>query len=411
MPYVLVAAGILWPNPVRLCRAFREVGFEVGAIALPGHPVHRSKAPDRTFEYRPKAPLDSLREAIAQRKPDIIIPCDDRIVGHLCSLRALDDDDTATLIETSLGSGGASGVLARRATLGEISRLPKVDVPRTDSVANVSDLQDWVRRFGLPAMLKLDGSWGGNDVVVVRQESEIRRAFWEMRLRQSVVRGFKRYLTNRDVEALSRGGSMSVQSFVPGRPANATVACWRGKVLAQIAVEVVELASPFGAATVVHVVDGEAMAAAACSICSHYGLSGLQGFDFIIDERTGAAKLIEINPRATQISHLNLGPGRDLAAALFEALSGRSAAWRPPIQSTDICLFPGEWRRDSRSPYLKSTFHDVPRDEPELALFYGLDLSVGPSHSDAGHALAARWRPKPKALDSTAPRSKFHPRG
>ena len=149
MPYVLVAAGILWPNPVRLCRAFREVGFEVGAIALPGHPVHRSKAPNRTFEYRPKAPLDSLREAIAQRKPDIIIPCDDRIVGHLCSLRALEDDDTATLIETSLGSGGASGVLARRARLGEISRLPKVDVPRTDSVANVSDLQDWVRRIRL----------------------------------------------------------------------------------------------------------------------------------------------------------------------------------------------------------------------------------------------------------------------
>ena len=79
MPYVLVAAAILWPNAVRLCRAFREVGFEVGAIAVPQHPVHRSKAPDRTFEYRPNAPLDSLREAIAERRPDIIVPCDDRI--------------------------------------------------------------------------------------------------------------------------------------------------------------------------------------------------------------------------------------------------------------------------------------------------------------------------------------------
>jgi ATP-grasp domain len=376
MPYVLVAAAILWPNAVRLCRAFREAGFEVGAIAVPQHPVHRSKAPDRTFEYRPKAPIDSLREAIAERKPDIIVPCDDRIVGHSCALLALGEDNTSTLIETSLGLGGASGVLARRATLGEVSQLPDVYVPRTDSIASVSDLRIWVRRFGLPAILKLDGSWGGNDVMVVRHESEIRRAFWEMRFRQTVLRNVKHYLTKKDLEAPSRlRSAISVQSFVPGKLANAAVACWRGKVLAQVAVEVVELASPFGAATVVHVVDGEAMAAAARSICSHFMLSGLQGFDFIIDERSGSTKLIEINPRATQISHFNLGPGRDLAAALFEAVSGRSAARRPPIQSADISLFPGEWRRNSQSPYLTSTFHDVPNDDPDLALYYGFDLS------------------------------------
>ena len=307
MPNVLVATALLWPNAVRLCRAFREVGFEVGAMALPEHPVHRSKAPLRTFEYRPKAPLESLREAIAARRPDIIIPCDDRIVAHLCALRSL-GDETSTLIETSLGRGGASGVLAKRGSLGEISRLPDVDVPRTDSVATASDLRDWVRKFGLPAILKLDGSWGGNDVVVVRHESEIRRAFWEMRLRQSVLRGLRRYVTKRDVEALSRRRSaISVQSFVPGKPANATVACWRGRVLAQVAVEVVESAKPFGMATVVRVVDGEAMAAAARSICNHYMLSGLYGFDFITEQGSGATKLIEINPRANSDRPLELG--------------------------------------------------------------------------------------------------------
>jgi hypothetical protein len=391
MPYVLVAAAILWPNAVRLCRAFHEVGFEVGAIAPAQHPVHRSRAPDRTFEYRPKAPLESLRDAIAQQRPDIIVPCDDRIVGHLCSLRARGDNDISTLIEKSLGRGGASGVLAKRATLTELSQLPDMDAPRTDNVVSVSDLQDWVREFGLPAILKLDGSWGGNDIVVVRHESEIRRTFWQMKLQQSVLRSFKHYVTKRDVEALSRlRSAISVQSFVPGKLANATVACWRGKVLAQVAVEVVQLASPFGAASVIHVVNGEAMAAAARSICSHYMLSGLHGFDFIIDERSGATKLIEINPRATQIGHLNLGPGRDLAAALFEAVSGRSAAWRAPIQSRDISLFPGEWRRDSQSSYLTSTFHDVPRDDPDLALHYGFDLSGRRGHSRPGRALAAR---------------------
>jgi hypothetical protein len=200
-----------------------------------------------------------------------------------------------------------------------------------------------------------------------------------MRLRQSVLRSLKHYVTKQDVEALSRLRSpISVQSFVPGKQANATVACWRGKVLANVAVEVVQLASPFGAASVVHAVDGEAMVATASSICRHYMLSGLHGFDFIIDERSGATRLIEVNSRATQIGHLNLGRGRDLAAALFEAVSGRPVVGRAPIQSKDISLFPGEWRRDSQSSYLTSTFHDVPRDDPDLALYYGFDLSSDP---------------------------------
>jgi hypothetical protein len=134
------------------------------------------------------------------------------------------------------------------------------------------------------------------------------------------------------------------------------------------------------------------MAAAARSICSHYMLSGLHGFDFIIEKGSGAAKLIEINPRATQIAHLNLGPGRDLAAAVFEALSGDRANWRPQIQSEQISLFPGEWWRDSQSSYVKSTLHDVPRDDPELAAHYGFHLSNVPSPSNADRSALAAGR-------------------
>ena len=57
-------------------------------------------------------------------------------------------------------------------------------------------------------------------------------------------------------------------------------------------------------------------------IAARFGLSGLQGLDFVRDEE-GLPHLIEINPRATQICHLALGS--DLPAALL-GVPPRSAA-------------------------------------------------------------------------------------
>ncbi|MGD0304911.1 MAG: hypothetical protein ABSC71_08795, partial [Candidatus Acidiferrales bacterium] len=79
------------------------------------------------------------------------------------------------------------------------------------------------------------------------------------------------------------------------------------------------------------------------------------------------AYLIEINPRSTQVGHLALGPGRDIPAALYAATTGREPQSSDPItENRTIALFPQEWIRDSASPYLRSAFHDVPWEEPEL---------------------------------------------
>jgi hypothetical protein len=96
-------------------------------------------------------------------------------------------------------------------------------------------------------------------------------------------------------------------------------------------------------------------------------LSGLHGFDFMLEGETGSAHLIEINPRATQIGHLALGPGRDLPAALYSAFSGEPVHAAPKVTENDtITLFPQEWMRDPASSFLASGYHDVPWEEPEL---------------------------------------------
>jgi hypothetical protein len=66
----------------------------------------------------------------------------------------------------------------------------------------------------------------------------------------------------------------------------------------------------------------------------------MMGFDFMIEAATGAAYLIEMNPRNTPICAVRLGPGRDLAEAPVARISGRPVRERPRGQSViSSCSF------------------------------------------------------------------------
>jgi hypothetical protein len=154
---------------------------------------------------------------------------------------------------------------------------------------------------------------------------------------------------------------------VAGREATTAVACWEGAVLASLHFEVVHKRDSAGPSSVLRLIDNREMSAAAEKMVQRLKLSGFHGFDFMLETRTGNARLIEINPRATQVGHLTLGPGRDLPAALYAALSGQDLHPAPKVTENDIiALFPQEWMRDPDSAFLQSAYHDVPWEEPEL---------------------------------------------
>ena len=78
-----------------------------------------------------------------------------------------------------------------------------------------------------------------------------------------------------------------MQAFVPGREATTLVACWEGKILAALHFEVLQKRNSSGPATVLRWVDNEEMKIAAEKMVARLGLSGLQGFDFMIEANTG----------------------------------------------------------------------------------------------------------------------------
>jgi hypothetical protein len=355
--------------------AFRRAGCDIDILCPAGHPATKLRATGRVFPYNGLAPLRSMRAAIDSSAPSLVIPCDDLARAQLDILWIASPDSALhSLLEFSFGNRDAGPLARSRDRLLTLARESGLPVPPSEPIASEEDLRRWLDANGLPFVLKSDGSSGGTGVQIVRDAAQAPAALAKVGAPPRLARALKRALVNRDFTLLAPSlrrirPAVSTQAFVHGHDATCTVACWRGRVLASISAEVLHSWEFKGPASVLRIVDSPAMLHAAQTIAARLNLSGLCGFDFIVDDSTSQPWLIEMNPRATQTAHLQLGPGHDLPAALAAAASGNPIPQTPAITSSKIvALFPLEWERDAASPWLTTAFHDVPWEEPSLIL-------------------------------------------
>lgn len=350
----------------------------------------------------------SLLRTIHAARPDFIIPCDDDAaikLHHLHETCSASGKAGAVrkLIERSLGTPASCSRAAARGELMALAQAEGVRIPVAGRLFVKADLDPWIAQNGFPAVLKLDHSCGGQGVTVVRNNEQARKAFGNA-TQPSLIRALSDLILRRNparlLHRLSRERPVvTVQNFIVGTPANRAVACWQGEVFAGISVAALRTQGSSGPATVIQVIDNEEMSEAARRMVRALGVSGFCGLDFVIEASTGAAHLIEINPRATPISHLPLGPGQDLPAALVARLKGEPVPWGAAVVKDQvIAMFPGEWRRDSRSPYLHTASHDVPWEEMEL-----VRDCVSPPWEDRGWIARLRARMNPKRAANVMP--------
>jgi hypothetical protein len=377
-PKVLVATTFCWYPTARLAMALANAGFTVDMVCPRRHPLSKTKVARKIHRFNGLAPLRSLSAAIADAEPDLIVSGDDLATRHLHRLYEGERRDgkaaspICALIERSLGAAESFPISYARAAFMGMAAQEGIRIPKTEVIASFDDFKDWMIRNGFPAVLKANGTSGGDGVRVVRTVDEAERALRFLQAPPRFLRAAKHALVDGDLTLISptlrrEKFVVNAQAFVDGREATTAVACWNGKVLAALHFEVIRKTSSTGHATVVHSIENPEMAAAAEKIVRRLDLSGVHGFDFMLEEQTGNAYLIEINPRATQVGHLALGLGRDIPAALYSALSGGLEQPAPKVTEKDtIALFPQEWIRDPESPLLRSAYHDVPWEEPEL---------------------------------------------
>ena len=342
------------------------------------HPLLKTKSVGRTHAYRGLDPLASFARAIRTTQPDFIVSGDDLATRHLHALHDREkrngerNSPICVLIERSLGNPESFPVLSARAAFMDVAHEERLRIPPTQVLRNADELKAWVARTGLPTVLKANGTSGGVGVRIAHTQAEAERAFKELQAPPLLTRALKRALVDHDKTLLKpsilrQRPTVNGQAFVAGHEATSTIVCWKGTVLASLHFEVVNKSSLAGHATVMRLVENAEMSATVEGVVRRLGLSGFYGFDFMLEASTGHAYLIEVNPRCTQVGHLSLGAGHDLPRALYAALSGKAVQPSPKITEKDtVALFPQEWIRDPESPFLRSAYHDVPWDEPEL---------------------------------------------
>ncbi|HEX4160326.1 MAG TPA: hypothetical protein VHY79_17810 [Rhizomicrobium sp.] len=389
---VLLLSSIGWPSVARLAYGFAHAGCSVDALAPAGAAILASRYLARHHRYRALSPLTSMQSAIEAAAPRLVICCDDRALAQLLVLyaRRTDHRTFRELVETSLGNPSAVPRLISRYGFMEEARAEGIRVPDTSPVGNESDLEAAIAALGFPLVLKSDGSWGGDGVVVARNGADARAAFAKLSQAPSRLRSLARAVRRRDAHYLQDifrtiPRIVSAQRFVPGLPAATAFAAWRGEIVGAIYYDVLIAEGTLGPPSVIRRVDCAVIANATRKIARRFGLSGIHGMDFIRDA-TGAPHLIEINPRATQGSTLAFGPGRDLPAALAGCLMA-DAPPRPAIANDLVAFFPREWKRDPLSPYLLSAHHDVPWDDPGVLL---ASLGIPATRVPAGSALSPK---------------------
>ncbi len=408
-PSVLIVAAKWWALSARLALALIRHGCEVQAVCPARHPLTRLSGIHRIHPYGGTFSLTRVRRALLQSRPDIVIPCDDGVVAQLHAIHAL-EPSLRPLIEYSLGPAASYSVVESRRRFLTLALELGIRVPRMQGVAKAEDLVVWHADTASAAVIKVDGESGGNGVRICGSLEESLQAWRMFRAPPGSARAWKRLAIDRDPLAFwlrrrYRIPDVTVQQFIPGRPANSMLVCWQGQLLSVVSVSVVAAEGPTGAATIVRVIQNEDMKRAAELVVSRLKLSGFYGLDFVIESATGLPYLIEMNPRCTQLGHIEFPAQGCLAGVLAAVLRGEPRPEvRNPILNDTIALFPQALAaREACRAQLDASHLDVPSEEPELVR--ELMLKSWPRRRWASrlyHAFKPLVRPEPVLFETPA---------
>jgi hypothetical protein len=351
-------------------RVLARAGFDVALLTPRDSLAEKSRYVSRIgFISSTASPMEwlfALNQFIKTVSPQLLVPCDEMVVRLLFALildppRGLDSERKAqivSLVTDSLGDPRFYAVSIDKTMLPPAAEALDVRVPPYAIAIGVHEATEHANSLGYPVVLKRRFGFAGQGVEIVSTRDEL-------------IAAAQRLLQPDQLELGElRRPQLLVQKFISGPHYSQALVALRGVPLANFAWERFAATRPVkGQTTVLRFVRSPETLEFSNKLCREFGISGFFSTQFIIDERTGEAHLLEINRRVVTHTHLGERVGKDLGRALIAALEDRSGA-AGSTQDEDlggkVVVFPREWLRDPQSRYLAEYPVDVPWDDPEL---------------------------------------------
>jgi biotin carboxylase len=218
-----------------------------------------------------------------------------------------------------------------------------------------------------PVFVKKSFSWAGQGTILCQNTSEVKQAYEDLNPKRTLLKNIVRRVLCRDWYPAN--SAIEVQSAQTGVSVMFNVVAWRGHYLGGFFASREQTVGGNGPSTIVSIGPNPVCEAIARKLVAAMGASGFLAFDFIWDQSSNSAVLLECNPRPNQISHLGPHIGVDLCRALKRASAGECIEVSPVTNSVVVPLFPQEWLRDEDSALKKLPKLDIPRQDPSLLEF------------------------------------------
>jgi hypothetical protein len=367
-----------WMSTAQLPETFARLGAEVVGLCKPDAPVAASKYLSGVVTYSGELVSD-LERLIDAYGPATLVACDEDAVHAIV---ALAEDPGLSLrlrrlLQRSFGNLVGYRTMTSKWDTLELAAQAGISAPQQARIETVEQALAFADTAGYPIILKEEKTYGGKgcylcwsardtiaNCIAIQYGGLIRK----LRRWPRLLSLFRFALARRPPV---RAEPFIVQRYHPGTLAFCAAVARDGVMLRGFSVLAEQPHPKLGPSTVVRQIDNADMLDATRTLIGTSGLSGFVGIDFVLDRTNGQPYLLEVNPRVTAVARLGDLFGTDICSLFIEAMLGTKPEVSSPQRTDMIALFPYEWIRDRRSPYLRDVFVDVPYNDPKvLARFY-----------------------------------------
>ncbi len=365
-------------GPARLLSPLSEAGFEIAVLCPSSNLINRSAHVKRHYElpylksWRRFA--KQLSDAMTDWQPNLILACDEQVIAALHFLirrklsgqKVMSDKNLQVLLD-SLGSPEQFDAMIFKNETRKLALKLGLSVPEGSQVNSKDEAVEIAQELGFPVYLKKSFSWAGLGTIECQTVAAVENAFIQLNPKKSILKDAIRSVLKR--EWYPKYTATEVQKALPGVSVMFNALAWRGQYLGGFFASREETIGNNGPSTIVKIGANIHCERSAREMVKALGITGFCAFDFMWNEKTNSAVLLECNPRPNQVNHLGPKIGVDLCATLAFAFTGKFDAKITVCESAVVPLFPQEWLRNENSALAKRRSLDIPLRDSKLLEF------------------------------------------